>query len=111
MGEPARIRRATVATAAAAALALAGGAPAGAGSSRTVVKASNFDFSPQRVTVQTGTRVVWKELEGRHTVTSGRFDEDFEDGRVKRVFKNPGVWRYHCRFHRDMGMKGKVVVE
>ena len=107
------IRRTAVAAAALAALVLTlgGAGPAGAGSGRTVVKAKDFEFSPDKVTVQVGTKVVWKQIQGDHTVTKGGFEQLLAEGNAKRVFNQRGTWRYYCRFHRDDGMKGKVVVE
>jgi plastocyanin len=85
--------------------------PASAGG--PTVRAVNFDFKPKRVSVNPGERVTWKNIEGRHTVTAkkGNFDKVISgDERVSRAFKKPGTWRYICRFHVDLGMKGKVVV-
>jgi plastocyanin len=85
--------------------------PASAGG--PTVKAVNFDFGPKRVSVTPGDSVTWKNVEGRHTVTAkkGNFDQVISgDERVSRKFKKPGTWRYICRFHVDLGMKGTVVV-
>ena len=101
----------------AAALAVAfGGAPAsagdGKGGGKAVVRADNFDFSPKRVHIPVGGKVVWKEVQGNHNVTAkrGNFSRDFDGGKIKRTFKHPGKWGYICTFHTAERMKGKVIV-
>jgi plastocyanin len=97
-----------------AAAALAVPALAGAGSQSTV-EAAGTDFTPKKVKVGTGDKVVWKAVEGTHTVTfsDGVLDKplDATHKAVRRKFSQPGTYRYHCRFHGDVGMKGKVVVK
>jgi len=83
------------------------------GSGRTV-KADNFDFEPKTATIEQGERVTWKNVEGTHTVTlkNGTFDKAISgDEKVSRKFQHSGTFRYYCRFHKDQGMRGKVVVE
>jgi plastocyanin len=83
-----------------------------AGGSR--VKASNFDFKPGTITIQKGQKVTWKRVKGRHTVTlkNGSFDKVLSKGHPSRSLRltKRGTFRYYCRFHRSLGMKGKVVV-
>ena len=98
--------------AAALALGLAGG-PASAGGGKAKVKANNYDFVPKTINVPVGTKVVWKGVEGVHTVTAkgGGFDREFGVGeKVKKTFNKAGTWKYVCRFHIPEKMKGKVVV-
>jgi plastocyanin len=93
------------------ALGLAVGSASGGG--RTV-KAENFDFKPKTVTIAKGDKVTWKNVEGRHSVTlkNGTFDKVISgDETVSRKFKHSGTFRYYCRFHKALGMRGKVVVE
>ena len=79
------------------------------------VKGSNFAFKPKTIKVHRGERVHWSWVEGRHTVTfkKGSFDEPLtrKHSRVSRRFHKRGTFRYYCRFHRSLGMKGKVVVK
>jgi plastocyanin len=106
-----RIRRVGV-TALVTAAALAIGVSS-AGGSR--VKASDFKFRPGTITIQRGQAVTWKQVQGRHTVTfkKGSFDKLLSGSHpsVSRRFKTRGTFRYYCRFHRSLGMTGKVVVK
>jgi plastocyanin len=89
-------------------------APAGAGAAPTV-EASATDFSPKKVAISSGQKVTWKNKSGTHTVTfkQGSFDKPLDPSHktVRRKFTKPGTYRYVCRFHADLGMKGKVVVK
>ena len=86
---------------------------ASAGGNR--VRATNFNFKPRTITIQKGERVTWKRIEGKHTVTlkNGSFDKVISRAhpRARKRFRHRGTFRYFCRFHRSLGMKGKVVVE
>jgi plastocyanin len=86
---------------------------ASAGGSR--VRASDFHFKPGTITIQKGQKVTWKWIQGRHTVTlkGGSFNKVLSSSHPKRslTFKKRGTFRYYCRFHRSLGMKGKVVVK
>jgi plastocyanin len=77
------------------------------------VRAIDFAFKPGTVRVERGEKVVWKNVEGSHTVTfrKGRFDRELEgNDRVSRKFTKKGTFAYYCRPHRSEDMKGKVVV-
>jgi plastocyanin len=78
------------------------------------VDASNYAFKPRTVTIQKGDQVVWKRVNGSHTVTfrKGPYDKSLNKAhpRRARTFKKRGTFRYYCRPHRALGMKGKVVV-
>ena len=83
------------------------------GSGRTV-KADNFDFEPKKVTIEEGDKVTWRNVEGKHSVTlkNGTFDKVITgDQTVSKKFKHSGTFRYYCRFHKGLGMRGKVVVQ
>jgi len=86
---------------------------ASAGGNR--VRAVNFAFKPHTITVQKGQRVTWKRAAGRHTVTfkHSSFDKILSrhHRRVSRRFHHRGTFRYFCRFHRSLGMTGKIVVK
>jgi plastocyanin len=79
------------------------------------VNASNFSFKPKTITIQKGQKVTWKRVNGRHTVTfvKGSYDKIINKAhpRRSRVFRRAGTFKYLCRFHRSLGMKGKVVVQ
>jgi plastocyanin len=79
------------------------------------VDASNYAFKPKTLTVKKGDEVVWKWVNGSHTVTfrKGSYDKSLNRAhpRRARTFKRRGTFRYYCRNHAYFGMKGKVVVE
>lgn len=86
-----------------------------------VVRATNFRFRPKSLDVARGTKVVWRGVEGSHTVTAykGRWDKNtvIDAGeRTSFTFDRTGRYKYRCRFHSTLvdgncsGMCGKVVV-
>lgn len=91
-----------------------------AGHARTVaesraagaVTVAHFAFTPQRLSVPLGGRVVWTFPEPmNHTTTS---DNGFWDSRVRsggatygHTFPTAGRYPYHCRIHASM--HGKIV--
>ena len=79
------------------------------------VKASGVSFNPKTITIQKGQKVTWKWVNGSHTVTfvKGSYDKTLNKGNPtrSRTFKNAGTFKYYCRFHRSLGMTGKVVVQ
>ena len=82
------------------------------------VSIRTFQFAPDTLRVNAGTRVVWTNTdEIEHTITSGT--PEIQDGRfhgvvAKRgasysaVMKEPGTYRYFCDRHRFMN--GTVIV-
>ena len=112
------MRRVTVAAIAAVLVAVPIGGQASAGDTAAKrakkVTAGNFDFSPKTLSVSAGTKVVWTATKGSHTVTfNDGFDETISaDGTAttSRKFRKAGTYKYVCRFHKNKGMKGKVVV-
>ena len=62
-----------------------------------------------------GGTVNWKWVNGRHTVTfvKGSFDKSLNKSHRtrSRTFNTAGTFKYFCRFHRSLGMTGKVVVQ
>ncbi len=92
------------------ALGLAVGSASG---ERETVKAKNYEFDSKTVTVQKGDKVTWKSIQGKHSVTlkNGSFNKVIHKGdSVSRKFGHRGTFRYYCRFHKSLGMTGKVVV-
>jgi plastocyanin len=77
------------------------------------VKIMNFAFTPARVEVSAGTRVVWtNEDSDPHTVTtdrSGFSSQALDTGQTyARVMSKAGTVTYHCTIHPFM--HGTVVV-
>ena len=111
MGSWSRMRRVGVITLTATLALGVGVAQAGGGT----VNASNFSFKPKTITIQKGQKVTWKRVNGRHTVTfvKGSYDKTLNKSHParSRTFKRIGTFKYYCRFHRALGMRGKVVVK
>jgi plastocyanin len=106
-----RMRRVGGVTLAATLVLGVGVAQAGGGT----VNASNYSFKPKTITIHKGQTVTWKRVNGRHTVTfvKGSYDKTLNKSHPKRTrtFRRVGTFRYYCRFHRALGMRGKVVVQ
>jgi plastocyanin len=82
--------------------------------SPNMVKIDNFSFTPQTMTVRTGTTVTWVNKDDvPHTVTST--DKKFKsraldtDERFSFTFSAPGTYNYFCSVHPHM--TGKIVVQ
>lgn len=78
------------------------------------VKIDNFSFSPQEITVQVGTKVIWVNQDDTpHTVTSvdGKFKSRAldTDDQFSFTFGEPGTYEYFCSVHPKM--TAKVVVK
>jgi plastocyanin len=110
MGRGTRKRRIGVVALAATATLAVGVAQAGGAR----VDASNYRFKPKSLTIQKGDTVTWKRINGSHTVTfrKGSYDKSLNAAhpRRSRTFKKRGTFRYYCRPHQSLGMKGKIVV-
>ena len=87
---------------------------------RNQVAMLDFRFHPESLNVFTGDTVTWVN-KGRvpHTTTSGvdgKPDGLWDTKHLARgesfsyVFSQPGTYRYFCRPHHGLGMKGVVVV-
>lgn len=81
-------------------------APLPAFADATIVM-KNFDFSPMAVTIDRGTTVVWKNLDGEpHTVVG--LDAAFrspaldQNDTFKFTFDKPGTYKYLCSIHPKM---------
>jgi plastocyanin len=111
MGRRRRMRRIGV-VAVIATLALGVGVAQAGGAS---VNGSNYSFKPRTVTINKGGKVTWHRVNGRHTVTfvKGSYDKSLNKSNPtrSRTFKRRGTFKYYCRFHRSLDMKGKVVVQ
>lgn len=74
----------------------------------------NFSFSPTSLTVNAGTAVTWKNLDGEpHTVVSGQglFRSEALDQNDSYTFKfdKPGTYGFICSIHPMM--KGTIIVK
>ncbi|MFQ5961564.1 MAG: plastocyanin/azurin family copper-binding protein [Candidatus Methylomirabilales bacterium] len=84
-----------------------------------IVVMDEFAFNPHKVTIKTGTTVVWINQEPEvHSVTAddGKFDSgDLDRGAVFSIpFREAGTFPYYCIYHGDLGgvdMAGTVIVE
>jgi plastocyanin len=111
MGRGSRKRKLGVVTVIATLALGVGVAQAGGGT----VKASNYKFTPKTLTITKGSKVTWKWVNGSHTVTfvKGSYDKSLNKANPtrSRIFKNAGTYKYYCKFHRSLGMTGKIVVQ
>ena len=82
---------------------------------------SGFGWKPHAVSVAKGTKVVWKAVEGTHTVTAwkGPWSKNTtiaQGTQTSFTFKQTGVYKFRCRFHSTLvngvcnGMCGRVTV-
>lgn len=74
-------------------------------------------YEPAAIRVSPGTTVLWEWTGSgsRHNVVaeSGAFRSEYyatDKGRFTHTFDEPGVTRYYCTPHRNLGMKGVVEV-
>lgn len=81
------------------------------------VEMTNFAFTPQELTIEAGTTVVWKNKTGRHTVLAD--DKGFESSvlaageEFRQTFERAGRYQYFCSLHGAMGgrdMAGTIIV-
>jgi plastocyanin len=89
----------------------------------------NSQFSPNSITVPSGTTVNWKWSDcsggdgygggGATCVThqiafddgSGVISSSQDQGTFSRTFGTKGTFKYHCTIHQASGMTGEVVVQ
>jgi plastocyanin len=82
----------------------------------------SYRWKPKTLSVASGSRVVWKIVEGRHNVTSISNNWNKSSGNIGPggstafTFNGGGTYRYRCTLHSTFsngncnGMCGKVVV-
>ena len=74
-----------------------------------------YGFGPAAIRVDPGTTVVWEWVEGTHNVVeeNGEYESELT-GEVgftySQTFDEEGVSKYYCNPHKQLGMKGAVVV-
>jgi plastocyanin len=78
------------------------------------VEIIDFAYDPEPVRVQTGGKVIWKNMDSApHTATAddGSFDTGtIEEGKLKsETFKEPGTYTYFCEIHPTMHGTVEVV--
>ena len=119
-----RRRRLAAIVALASVLTLVGAQFAVAGTTKVVrgrLTDSGYRWRPKLAEVAPGTRVIWRSVEGNHTVTSygagWSIDRTISQGeRTSFTFNNSGTFRYVCEIHGNVvggnctGMCGKVRV-
>jgi halocyanin-like protein len=78
----------------------------------------NFAFEPAAGQVSSGTEVVWEWTGqgGSHNVVheEGTFESELQDqegATFSHTFEETGNFLYYCDPHRDLGMKGAIIVE
>lgn len=81
----------------------------------TVVMSSS-SFNPATLTVARGTTVTWRNDDRDvHTSTSdntGWDTGDMQSGASRTTdFNTAGTFRFHCNYHRAMGMVGTITVQ
>lgn len=76
----------------------------------------NFRFSPAKITIKRGTRVVWINKDtAPHTATATNKPRSFDSGRLgqgerfSHTFRSAGKKSYHCEIHSSM--KGRITVK
>lgn len=78
-------------------------------------------FSPASKSISKGTKVVWKDVNGSHTVTAygGNWSKNasLDNGEsTSFTFKKTGTFKYRCTIHSSLsggscsGMCGKITV-
>lgn len=90
---------------------------------RVVIRTSGNTWSPARVTVVRGTRVVWRATTGNHNVTAYGGNWTFSraisasgDPTAVKRFRTAGRFRFRCTIHSTIpggvcnGMCGRVRV-
>ncbi len=79
----------------------------------------NFAFDAESLTVNQGDTVLWVDIEGFHTTTSGVngvHNGLWDSGSMSPgdsfafVFDTLGIFPYYCTFHWETGMTGVIVV-
>jgi plastocyanin/uncharacterized membrane protein YozB (DUF420 family) len=81
------------------------------------VTLQDYRYQPKTLTVPVGTSVMWRDLQGTHTVHADRGafrSSPLDPGHgFSYTFRQPGTYLYHCDFHGapgGIGMAGRVVV-
>jgi plastocyanin len=92
-----------------------GSTTGGYGNSVAMVSMQGNHFVPSSITVAVGTTVTWINKDNvTHTVTS---EDNFSSGDVipgnnySYTFKTAGTYSYYCKYHKLMGMTGKIIVQ
>lgn len=81
-----------------------------------VVVMASSSFNPSILTVTRGTTITWRNDDvAIHTSKSDSTGWDTGDiasgATATTTFNTPGTFRYHCTYHRAMGMVGTITVQ
>ena len=93
-----------------------GSAPPAHAAVTKVVKMTNSDtFSPTPITIHKGDSIKWKNTSAStpHTTTSGSWNSgNMNPGATfTHKFGTTGTFKYYCKYHKSLGMVGKVIVK
>ena len=86
----------------------------GYGNSVAMISMQGSSFTPSSLTVAVGTTVTWINKDNvTHTVTSDNFNSGdvIPGNNYSYTFKTAGTFSYYCKYHRSMGMTGKIIVQ
>ena len=87
----------------------------GSASQTVTIKMRDYDFQPQKITVQAGTTVEWINI-GKHVHTVTDEDSAWDSGDLRtgekftRRFDQKGTYKYVCVPHEEIGMTGTIIV-
>jgi len=80
-----------------------------------------YEFTPDELTVSTGTTVLWKWYDGGHDVVprdqpsdadwAGHDSLESTGFEYEYEFTVPGTYHYVCTPHENLGMTGDIIVE
>jgi plastocyanin len=90
-----------------------GGEPSEAVATTRVTMAKSYRFEPERIEVEAGSTVTWRNDDNfTHTVqVDGQEDREAEPGESFSItFDEPGTYHYVCTLHRK-DMDGEVIVK
>ncbi|MEM9482068.1 MAG: plastocyanin/azurin family copper-binding protein [Cyanobacteria bacterium P01_F01_bin.116] len=81
-------------------------------------------YAPEDISVSVGDTVVWDNKSGAHNVVFGKVPDGVDAEAISEstlarepgpahsvTFEVPGLYKYHCTPHKELGMFGTVTVE
>lgn len=89
----------------------AGTKPAASEGASVTVKV--FNFQPDPLEIEAGTKVTWTNRDSTlHNVVGKGYKGDLPEsgGTYSRTFEKPGTYAYICSLHSGPGMRAKIVV-
>jgi|SRR5437588_5100965 len=90
-------------------------ASSAASTTHVVKMTNNLRYMPMTITIHKGDRIKWKNVSSsgtQHTSTSKSWNSGtLNPGQsFARRFTALGTFKYHCKFHGSLGMKGTIKV-